>query len=97
MLGWESSLPSIRRPSLQPGHICDNALSRPTYEGLYGTVLCLACGYFGLGIHHPEWCSWEVLKGRPVVRTKALAIAELGARVAATLELQHPQTAPLSS
>ncbi len=87
----------MRRPFMQPGQICDNALSRPTYEGLYGTVLCLACGYFGLGIDHPEWCSWEVLKARSVARTKALAIAELGARVAATLELPHPQTACLSS
>ena len=74
---------------LQPGQICDVALPRPSHEGLHGTILCLGCGFLGLGIDHPEWCSWEVLKARPVARTKALAIAELGERVATTIELPH--------
>ena len=85
-----------RRSHMQLGRTCDAALPRPSYEGLHGTVLCLACGYLGLGINHPEWCSWEVLKERPVARYRALAIAELGERIAALLELQAEESAPLS-
>jgi hypothetical protein len=73
---------------LQPGQIWDEALPRPSYEGLWGTVLCLECGFHGLGHNHPEWCSWEVLKARPSARAKALAITELGERVVAVLEAE---------
>lgn len=71
---------------MQPESICDVALPRPSDEGLHGTVLCVACGFLGLGIDHPEWCSWEVLKGRPHAQTRALTIAELGERVAAAFD-----------
>lgn len=61
-------------------------MPRPSYEGLYGTVLCLACGFLGLGVDHPEWCEWEVLKQQPDTLARALTIVELGERVAATLD-----------
>jgi hypothetical protein len=54
-------------------------------EGLHGTVLCVACGHFGLGIDHPEWCAWEVLKKRPILHWRALADVELGPRAAEAL------------
>lgn len=82
---------------MQPGQIWDDALHRPFYEGLHGTILCLECGFFGLGHEHPEWCSWRILKERPGALKEALAIAELGHRVAAILEDRQRQTARLSS
>lgn len=72
---------------MRPGHTHDTALPRPRYEGLHGTTLCVACGFFGLGTEHPEWCSWEVLKERPLELSRALAVVELGERVAERLEL----------
>lgn len=60
-------------------------LPEPTLEGLYGTVLCLACGYLGLGIDHPEWCTWQVLRERPADHALALAEIELGPRAALAL------------
>jgi len=84
---------------MQPGNTGDLALPRPSYEGLHGTVLCIECGFHGLGIDHPEWCSWEVLKTRPATRWNALALVELGERVAALLDApqkgaRHSQTHP---
>jgi len=78
---------------MQPGQLCDVALPRPSYEGLHGTVLCLECGFHGLGTDHPEWCSWEILKLRPAARCRALAIAELGERAATALAPQLRQEA----
>lgn len=80
---------------MQPGQICDCVLPKPSYEGLWGTVLCLECGFVGLGIDHAEWCSWEVLKSRPDTRNEALLRAELGDRVATSLEPRHRHAAPL--
>lgn len=68
---------------MQPGNLCDVALPCPSYEGLHGTVLCLGCGFFGIGVEHPEWCAWEVLKGQPGIHRQALDVIELGERVAA--------------
>lgn len=76
----------IRSPEAMTSPRCVSALPLPvTPEGLHGTVLCVACGHFGLGIEHPEWCAWEVLKERPSVRSTALARVELGDRAAAAL------------
>ncbi len=47
---------------MQPGEDHDIALPRPSYEGLYGTIYCSRCEFFGLGYNHPEWCTWEWLK-----------------------------------
>jgi hypothetical protein len=71
---------------MQPGRTWDEALPRPSFEGLCGTVLCIECGYLGLGHEHPEWCSWQVLKGRQEERQRATAAAELGERVVVALE-----------
>jgi hypothetical protein len=76
---------------MQPSQNSDPALPRPSYEGLWGTVLCLQCGFLGLGIDHPEWCSWEVLKARPEVRATALSVVELGERAAVALALAADQ------
>jgi hypothetical protein len=89
MLGLEGSILRPENDSLQPGQIWDEALHRPSYEGLWGTVLCLECGFLGIGYDHPEWCSWEVLKARPSAREKALAITELGERVVGALEAER--------
>jgi hypothetical protein len=62
---------------MQPGTISDEALPRPSEEGVQGTVLCIECGYFGLGYLHPEWCTWEIMK-KSGQRSTALAIIELG-------------------
>ena len=67
-----------------------------SYEGQHGTVLCLACRFFGIGVEHPEWCSWQVLKERPVEYSRALAIVELGERVVQRLEHQlQPERLPV--
>lgn len=74
--------------SMQPYSPWDEALPSPSTEGLYGTVLCKSCGFFGIGVEHPEWCSWEVLKARSAEHSRALSVVELGVRAAAYLDAQ---------
>ena len=70
-----------RQPDSVNGLVAPN---RP--EGLFGTVLCIACGYFGLGVSHPEWCTWQVLKERPEIHARALAEVEFGRRAANAMD-----------
>lgn len=62
---------------MQPGEYNDSALPRPSEEGLFGTIYCERCSFFGLGFDHPEWCRWESLKRRGVVG-KHPDVVELG-------------------
>ncbi len=66
---------------MKPGEYHDDALPRPTDEGLFGTIYCSRCHFFGLGHNHPEWCSWSWLNetGR---RDHHLRLVELGMRAA---------------
>ena len=74
---------------MQPGEYHDIALPRPSYEGLFGTIYCSRCEFFGLGYHHPEWCTWEWLKETGAAR-HSLDLIELGAVVVETFDLTHP-------
>jgi hypothetical protein len=65
---------------VRPGEYHDDALPRRSYEGLFGTILCTRCDFFGLGYLHPETCTWGWLKGTGRVRLH-LDLAELGDRV----------------
>jgi hypothetical protein len=72
---------------MQPGEDHDIALPRPSYEGLYGTIYCSRCEFFGLGYNHPEWCTWEWLKKTDAAQ-HSLDLIELGALVVETFEEQ---------
>jgi hypothetical protein len=74
---------------MQPGQDHDLALPRPSYEGLYGTIYCSRCGFFGLGYNHPEWCVWEWLKKSDDAQ-HSLDLIELGALVVELFE-EPPQ------
>ena len=64
---------------MRPGQYHDEALPRPSDEGLFGTILCGRCDFFGLGHHHPEWCTWTYL-AETGGRDHHLALVELGER-----------------
>ena len=64
-----------------PGSDHDDAMPRPSHEGLYGTTWCSRCGFFGLGYNHPEWCVWQWLKESHQTQ-RHLDHVELGERVA---------------
>jgi hypothetical protein len=68
---------------VQPRKYHDTALPRPSNEGLFGTIYCSRCGFFGLGYKHPEWCTWEWLKQIGAAQ-HCLDLVELGALVVAT-------------
>lgn len=74
---------------MQPGEDHDIALPRPSYEGLYGTIYCSRCEFFGLGCNHPEWCKWEWLKETGAVQ-HSLDLVELGALVAESFDEEQP-------
>jgi len=74
---------------MQPGEDHDSALPRPSREGLYGTIYCTRCEFFGLGYNHPEWCTWEWLKETDAAR-HSLDLIELGALVVESFDPTHP-------
>ena len=74
---------------MQPGEYHDIALPRPSYEGLFGTIYCSRCSFFGLGYNHPEWCTWEWLK-RTGAAEHSLELIELGALVVESFDPTHP-------
>jgi len=74
---------------MQPGEDHDIALPRPSREGLYGTIYCSRCEFFGLGYNHPEWCTWEWLKKTDAAQ-HSLDLIELGALVVETFDPTHP-------
>jgi hypothetical protein len=74
---------------MQPGQDHDIALPRPSYEGLYGTIYCSRCEFFGLGYNHPEWCTWEWLKKTGAAK-HSLDLIELGAVVVESFDPSHP-------
>ena len=78
---------------MRPGAYHDDALPRPSYEGLFGTILCIRCDFFGLGYLHPETCTWEWLKETDRVRLH-LDLAELGDRATDALT-QSEQPLPI--
>jgi hypothetical protein len=70
---------------VQPGEYQETALPRPSHGGLFGTIYCSHCGFFGLGYNHPEWCTWEWLK-RTGAAKLSLDLIELGAHVVASVD-----------
>ncbi len=76
---------------MRPGTYHDDALPRPTDEGLFGTIYCTRCDFFGLGYNHPEWCRWAWLAevGR---RQHHLDVVELGDRVSDALRSRRGLT-----
>lgn len=74
---------------MQPGEDHDIALPRPSREGLYGTIYCSRCEFFGLGYNHPESCTWEWLKETGAAR-HSVDLIELGAVVVDTFDPTHP-------
>ena len=74
---------------MQPNEYHDIALPRPSYEGLFGTIYCSRCEYFGLGYNHPEWCTWEWLKESGAAQ-HSLELIELGAQVVEFFSPTHP-------
>jgi hypothetical protein len=70
---------------VQPSEYHDTALPRPSHEGLFGTIYCSRCNFFGLGYNHPEWCTWESLKEKGNAHL-SLDLIELGAPVVASLK-----------
>lgn len=67
---------------MQPGEYHDISLPRPSHEGLFGTIYCSRCDYFGIGYKHPEWCTWQWLKETDGARP-SLDLIEIGSRVTA--------------
>jgi hypothetical protein len=65
---------------VQPNKHNDIALPRPSHEGLFGTIYCSRCRFFGLGHNHPEWCTWEWLR-QAGTAIHSLDLIELGALV----------------
>ena len=74
---------------MQPGQDDDIALPRPSREGLYGTIYCSRCTFFGLGYKHPEWCTWEWLK-QTGAADHSRDLIELGALVVESFNPTHP-------
>ena len=74
---------------MQPGEYHDLALPRPSYEGLFGTIYCSRCEFFGLGYKHPEWCTWEWLK-QTGAAGHSLELIELGPLVVESFDPTHP-------
>lgn len=74
---------------MQPGEYHDIALPGPSYEGLFGTIYCSRCEFFGLGYNHPEWCTWEWLK-QTGAADHSLDLIELGALVVESFYPTHP-------
>lgn len=74
---------------MRPGEYHDDALPRPSREGLFGTIYCSRCEFFGLGYNHAEWCRWEWLK-ETGAEQHSLDLVELGALVAESFDEELP-------